>query len=162
MDRIAVPWKDNDRAGDPSHCYWSCGVNRMFNKEVAMNLPIVSDFKYRGMRCVVLALDMGHRCGYVHIPTRHKLYRKNYDDVNIQVHGGLTFSDFLQPGRWFIGFDCAHCDDKRDPSIMDESALKAYNSYSKEWNDRGTLRTTKFCEDECRKMVDQIRAMEAL
>ena len=34
-----------------------------------------------GFTCVVLALDMGHRCGYVGVPESHPLRGKGYGDV---------------------------------------------------------------------------------
>lgn len=49
-------------------------------------------------------------CGYVGIPTNHPFFEKNYDEIDISVHGGLTFSDYMD-GIWFIGFDCAHVGD---------------------------------------------------
>jgi len=34
-----------------------------------------------GLPCVVIALDMGHRCGYVGVPKKHPLYGKSYNAV---------------------------------------------------------------------------------
>ena len=36
--------------------------------------------KYKGYTYLVLALDMGHRCGYVKIPSKSKLYKVGYSD----------------------------------------------------------------------------------
>lgn len=56
---------------------------------------------------------------YIEIPTTHKLYLKHYDNINIDVHGGLTYSENylwidnetkLEDG-WFIGWDYAHYGD---------------------------------------------------
>lgn len=51
-------------------------------------------------------------CGYVGVPETHPLYRKTYYDLDdIDVHGGLTFSDFSswdEEDVWYFGFDCAH------------------------------------------------------
>lgn len=61
--------------------------------------------------------------GYVVIPKGHPAHGKDYDDINIQVHGGLTFSSLADEimdweeitkkdsGCWVIGFDCAHYQD---------------------------------------------------
>ena len=38
-------------------------------------------WKSHGLPCVVIALDMGHRCGYVGVPKEHPLYGKSYNDV---------------------------------------------------------------------------------
>jgi hypothetical protein len=55
--------------------------------------------------------------GYVKIVPDHKYYGKNYDEIPVDVHGGLTFSDeikdddnFGSEGYW-VGFDTAHFGD---------------------------------------------------
>lgn len=58
-----------------------------------------------------------HPCCYVEIPDNHPLYLEKYDDIEIECHGGLTFSSSKLTGidetglKWFIGWDFAHCDD---------------------------------------------------
>ena len=64
-------------------------------------------------------LNLGtHPCAYVRIPKTHKFYKKYYDDIDIDVHGGLTYSrDYLWISEnekikgWFIGWDYAHYGD---------------------------------------------------
>lgn len=64
-------------------------------------------------------LNLGtHPTAYVEIPKNHKFYRKHYDEISIDVHGGLTYSkDKLFLGKenkensWFIGWDYAHLGD---------------------------------------------------
>ena len=53
--------------------------------------------------------------GYVRIPEGHPFYGKEYNEIDVSVHGGLTFSehvtitdgDVLPEGFW-IGFDTFH------------------------------------------------------
>jgi hypothetical protein len=63
--------------------------------------------------------------GYVVIPKGHPMYGKHYDEVPIDVHGGLTFSgsanDFPFPEStdemkdgWVFGFDTAHYNDNME------------------------------------------------
>lgn len=85
------------------------------------NYYVESVFDCVGLKCAVLLQKTGHRCGYVGVPESHPLYGKDYDDVNITVHGGLTFSDNYsdypietEEKTWWFGFDCAHCDDAMD------------------------------------------------
>lgn len=58
-----------------------------------------------------------HPTAYVQIPFDHPYYGKNYDDIDIDVHGDLTYSlnelSFLplHDGDWFIGWDYAHAYD---------------------------------------------------
>src|SRR3990167_6590733 len=53
---------------------------------------------------------MGHFCGYVLLPSTHSDFRKTYDDIDADVHGGLTYAN-EEAGMWCVGFDCAHVGD---------------------------------------------------
>jgi hypothetical protein len=61
--------------------------------------------------------------GYVVIPVAHPLHGVHYDMIDIDVHGGLTFSELVDDvlienfagklseedkGCWVVGFDTAH------------------------------------------------------
>lgn len=82
----------------------------------------------------------GYANGYVAIPKEHPLYGISYDDVDIDVHGGLTFAEksevvndlfdknkteyleselpngywVLGIGYWVFGFDTMHFMDNLD------------------------------------------------
>lgn len=84
-----------------------------------------------GYPCLIVRSgSSGSLCGYVGVPEGHKFHGKHYDtedlrDVN--VHGGLTFSDKCSPNGkeersichvpdpgesdnvWWFGFDTSHC-----------------------------------------------------
>ena len=62
-----------------------------------------------GFQCLV-ARGFAALCGYVLVPVGHPCERLWYDDVDVSVHGGLTFRQRVKGGSWF-GFDCGHCDD---------------------------------------------------
>lgn len=67
-------------------------------------------------------IDCGWGNGYVLIPEGHPLHGKRYNDIEVGVHGGLTFSELVDEemiknwdelteadkGMWMIGFDTAH------------------------------------------------------
>lgn len=86
------------------------------------------EWKHAGLSCaVVLAREGGHRCGYVRVPPGHPAHGKDYNDPDVEVHGGLTFAE-IEPctehedgvGFWF-GFDCAHFGDASyDPNARIE------------------------------------------
>lgn len=80
-----------------------------------------------GLPCLIVRNRMGALCGYVGVAEGHRYFGVNYDNVSVDAHGGLTFSDFCQPygekgeqgichvpdrGEpdkvWWLGFDCAH------------------------------------------------------
>ena len=78
---------------------------------------IEKEWEHCGLKCaVVMNREQGNRCGYVRVPPGHPEYCSNYNDVNVNVHGGLTFGgieDCVEEdgrGYWF-GFDCAHFGD---------------------------------------------------
>lgn len=53
---------------------------------------------------------LGVLLGYVDLPKDHKFYGLCYDKIDVDVHGGLTYSQ--QKGEfWRIGFDCGHSGD---------------------------------------------------
>ena len=80
--------------------------------------------KATGLPCLIHRNHGGALCGYVGVSKSHPYYEKNYNEVDVDVHGGLTFSDFCgeteESGRgvchvsdnhekvWWLGFDCAH------------------------------------------------------
>ena len=57
--------------------------------------------------------------GYVGVYKDHPWYRKHYDELqDVQVHGGLTYSDSRNPETfkcdrdwWYVGFDTCHSGD---------------------------------------------------
>ena len=76
------------------------------------------EWKHAGLSCaVVMNREAQNRCGYVRVPLGHAMHGQHYDKVDVEVHGGLTFSD-IEPctehkdGQgWWFGFDCAHSND---------------------------------------------------
>lgn len=89
---------------------------------------VEKEWRHAGlMCCVVLAREARHRCGYVRVPPSHPMHGKTYDDLDVEVHGGVIFAA-LEPcrdhddgqGYWF-GFDCAHLGDAPyDPDVSIE------------------------------------------
>lgn len=74
---------------------------------------------HNGLRCVIRRNHSGALCGYVGVDKQNRFYETDYNDVDFDVHGGVTFSDFsTRMGAeesdgdlfWF-GFDCAHAGD---------------------------------------------------
>jgi len=78
-----------------------------------------------GLDCLIVRQGRGALCGYVGVPPEAPLHGKDYDTLDVYVHGGLTFAHSCQdaggdrgichvpePGRpehvWWFGFHCAH------------------------------------------------------
>ncbi len=81
------------------------------------------DFQHAGLACLLHRNTFGAWCGYVGVPPGHPWHGKSYDDVDVRVHGGLTYANGCAehlchvpaPGEpdalhWF-GFDCNHAFD---------------------------------------------------
>ena len=52
--------------------------------------------------------------GYVLLPPEHPMYNVDYEDINVEVHGGLTYSATqAETGLWMLGFDTGHLDDNQ-------------------------------------------------
>jgi|JI9StandDraft_1071089.scaffolds.fasta_scaffold07875_7 hypothetical protein len=89
-----------------------------------------------GMDCLIKRSPVGALCGYVAVTPDHPAYGKDYDDVEVIVHGGLTYAapcdedphsgicHVSEEGdhAWWLGFDCAHSGDlaPSTKSILEE------------------------------------------
>lgn len=101
-------------------------------------------------------LNLGtHPTAYVKIPESHKYYQKDYDDIDIQAHGGLTYArDYLYISKnqklegWFVGWDYAHCHDYAgyEEKLPEELRLKPSG---KKW-------TTEEIREEVYKVCEQL------
>jgi len=141
----------------------------MGNKDIVREM----EFLYKGFRCVIYFLIAGHRCGYVSIPQGHRYYRKNYDDIPNDVHGGLTYSENFLPGEefdgsWWVGFDCAQFCDKPDietferyikaglqeiPDFIPEDMLRTEMKFRAQ-NPDAEVRDMDFVYNELKDFVD--------
>lgn len=117
--------------------------------------------------CLAKRNPMGAWCGYVGIAKDHPLFEQNYgncDDLN--VHGGLTFSDFCvqddkehgichvpdegEPDHvWWFGFDCGHSFD------LMPILLKRREAFADE-----TYKTLDYVRTECARLAHQLTEIE--
>lgn len=92
-------------------------------------------FEHAGLPCILHRNGGGAWCGYVAVSPGHPAHGQEYGgDLDLNVHGGVTYSDRCQgsichvpkPGEpddvWWIGFDCAHA---YDLSPGDEAMYRA-------------------------------------
>ena len=125
-------------------------------------------FKYRGYKCVIALMSLGHRCGYVAIPNGHEYFGVDYDEIPIGCHGGLTYSgdDYPIPdGNWYIGFDCNHYMDRPDydalfryffdnEEVMESIKLKI--KFDREFGLHGEVRSQDYVRNELMGIVNQL------
>lgn len=76
------------------------------------------------------ATERGWGNGYVRIAEGHPFYDKGYENIPVNVHGGLTFSEHIMDNeKWsdgyWVGFDTAHYGDNQTNwtlnMVMDET-----------------------------------------
>ena len=131
---------------------------------------IEKDFIVDGFRCVIIGQRMGHRCGYIEIPKEHKLYGKDFREIDIDVHYGWTYSAYTRndyPAKsdkdiWWIGFDCNHFGDAKDIELIKSFAKdEMTESYIEmaEILSGGVVRSLEYIENELINAVKQIKDM---
>jgi hypothetical protein len=116
-----------------------------------------------GLPCLIHRGPSGALCGYVGVSEAHPLFKADYDAADVDVHGGLTFSDMCQgqaetgkgichvPGEgepdhvWWFGFDCAHSGDLC-PAYDGRHFSGGYNQY----------RGIEYVKSECASLAAQL------
>lgn len=145
------PWVDESDIVEFTYKDYECLISRVFVKyseclisRVFVEEPYAKEEAYFG----------GHLCGYVRIPEGHNYFGKDYGDMDISCHGGITFSDESK-----IGFDCTHAWDivpsmgklRKDNGLIDRFPLPdEFKCY------QNTYRNIEFCVKECESIVDQL------
>ncbi len=128
-----------------------------------------SRFEYKGYPCVVLFQPIGFRTGYVGIRSEKAI---NIEGIN--CHGGITYVENYLYGQrdqdiLWIGFDCGHCFDGFDIEKIkeyykdNERVMKPFvimQTFYRERNKELEVRTLKYVEEECKKIVEQLISLE--
>ena len=100
-------------------------------------------------------LNLGtHPTAYVNVINNNLLVMKDYDEIDIDVHGGLTYSQdclYINDERekvkgWFIGWDYAHYDDYDGYEI---NLPKELSTYGKKWTTEEIFEDVKDVIDQC-------------
>lgn len=129
------------------------------------NFKVEKDFMIGEYRCVILGLSLGHRCGYVGLPKGHKYEGEDYDNIDVSVHGGLTYAGDgekypVEDERSWIGFDCAHCGDAKDFELVkelnDEGTYNFLFGLEQRFDTGGVVRTVEYVENELVELVKQL------
>lgn len=67
-----------------------------------------------GYTGIIRITDLDTLCGYVVLPKDHLFFEKSvydFDDVSLDVYGGVIFADYLDKDTYAIGFNCANSND---------------------------------------------------
>jgi len=142
---------------------------------------------FEGYEYLIVLNSNGHRCGYVAIPSFHPYSKTplekrefcgkeydhyDYDKLNIDCHGGLTFMSphhglkkllSVPCNDMWIGFDCGHCWDSCDVDSfvkyfgkeMAEPRMDFFNVMRD-----GTIKTYDYAKNECQSIIRQLKDRE--
>lgn len=150
---------------------------------IAVNHPdqVLARGEHAGFEYIVTHNRRAYRCGYVRIPAGHPWHGKDEGDIDVRVHGGLTFGepdvDCDKGGpddAYWIGMDFAHAWDLPDPSLPVDPRLRTFEPFLDMYNtmegsgffgdvpvSRDHLWTQEEVEDECRNLCAQAGAAVA-
>lgn len=147
--------------------------------------PDIVNFVHQGMKCRIIRVVIQEPCGkkinmfggylngYTCIPKDHPCYGKDYDEIDIEIHGGLTFGEYdADCGLHWIGFDSSHSGDyvpslekmKATAPWMDsfrknvEMTKHKFNLHDSPIFQRN-YRNVHYCIDECKSMAEQLHSI---
>lgn len=121
-----------------------------------------------GLPCLIVRNHIGTLCGYVGVAEGHPLFEKDYDEPDIEVHGGLSYSAFcdeyenichkVEPGEndrvWWFGFDCGHTWDIV-PAMANRERVLGWDPII---IPDSVYRDIAFVKVECRSLAAQLAA----
>lgn len=111
------------------------------------------EMEYQGVRCRIFRDSLGVLLGFALVEKDHPFYEKDYEDIDIDIHGGLTSAGRDGAGDFWIIFDCGHVRDfvplvyKIAPSFMRRVTE----------GDPTTYKNIEFVKHELKKLVCQIK-----
>jgi hypothetical protein len=82
-----------------------------------------------GFPAFITMTSMGFRCAYVGVPSSHFAHGRDYDSLDIDVHGGLTYGSTMSdhdPDIFWFGFDAGHAGDGWNYSVDEPVRSQAY------------------------------------
>lgn len=154
---------------------------------VWLDEPDREEFRHEGFDCLLNRNPMGAWCGYVAVPEGHPIHGKHYDEVDVEVHGGLTYAHKCQgtichavaegeddDRLWWFGFDCAHAwdlvpaaDKASDPetrALYSQGGILGQDWSNLTIMDVGfvppvTYRDINYVRAEAKSLAEQLRAL---
>lgn len=127
---------------------------------------VLAEGVHAGHEWAVVHNDIGYRCGYVKVEAGHPWHGKDWDKIDCEVHGGITFARADQPcdkggldNGWWVGFDCAHSGDAPDPELMGAEAIENARLFGRfDHGGYASIKGTRYVETECRNLCEQAQA----
>jgi len=106
--------------------------------------------------CMIVRGPLGGLCGYVGIPESNPFFERDYDDVPVHTHGGLTYGSFCSGDichsnerykTYWLGFDCAHSGDMIPSRHMPRFGDEVYRNWA-------------YVKNEVTDLARQLKALE--
>ena len=105
--------------------------------------------------------NVGYANGYVAVPPEHPLHGVNYNDVdNIEVHGGLTFSNSMEEIKadgWHDDTECIGFDSFDD--IPQDYWVFGFDTMH---YDDGPFHNREWCIEETKGLMEQLENIKEL
>jgi hypothetical protein len=122
--------------------------------------------RHAGFPVLAVRNSTGNWCGYVGVPPGHPWHGR-YDDLDVNVHGGITYGAPCQSNGgpichvpaagepetvWWLGFDCAHWGD----------IVPTLRRYDRPGDDGDEVyRSLGYVQEQTRALADQAAAAAA-
>jgi hypothetical protein len=126
--------------------------------------------KTTGLPCMIVRGPLGGLCGYVGVNPDHQYHGKDYGDVDVDVHGGLTFANKCHEGGtichtpkegeeknvWWFGFDCGHSDDKIPGfvKLSETVGIRSFAGFNGE-----TYKNLAYVKRQVERLASQLKAV---
>lgn len=127
---------------------------------VSNDHAIMYEENYKGIHFKVCFLRGGYFTAYLDV-THTKLAFIDYNNIDLPVHWGLTYSNSRYPWEsnesfrtWIIGWDYGHCDDAYENDLS-ESIFK--ESYTPKHSIGYEHHTLEEIIEDCMKAIDYIK-----
>lgn len=137
-------------------------------------------FEHEGIKCKIIRICLcdgpgtlpdgtylmfgGYLCGYIFVPKDNPNFGILYEDIEMDVHCGLSYSRMQDDGYW-IGFDCAHSGDLVPSNVVLKKLFHVDYLIPEGFENHHlfnpTYKNMNFCIQECKSMAEQIRKAEA-
>lgn len=179
MKELYMPYREDISVYQEDHRLTSDDKLKIFGygewvEEIDFIKFVYCDYECMVLRAVISDIGFdgidrpfgGHLCGYVKVPEEHILFGKDPNDIPVDVHWCLTFSECHGKDH-LIGFDCAHSGDlvpsvyKMKGNTENYIFLPPQGLEKHPWFNP-TYKNIKYCIDECCHIVQQLINIQSI
>lgn len=136
-------------------------------KKIRPGVVLEEKGTYEGYNYFIVFTFNGYRCAYVEIPKDSKYYKVDYEELDIDAHGGITFSEYYpeltgssnEDDKWYIGWDYGHFSDRTSVELVEEYFPDEEVLEFTKTCDRPTFNTNSLDDviEECKYVINQLK-----